>query len=369
MYDAIVIGARCAGSPTAMLLARAGYSVLAVDRTTFPSDTLSTHFVTPEGTAMLREWGLLDRVIETGCPPIPNTRMLVGTTMLPSFADADAFGICPRRTVLDTVLVGAAREAGAEVREGFSVTGLTFDGDTVTGIRGRGSDGVEVTEEARIVIGADGKNAWVATAVGAPEYNVQAGSTCGYYSYWSGIESDGSAELFITGGRGVFVFPTHDGQVCIALERPAGEFGEWRKDIEGYMLRSLEVASPELAARVRAGKREEHFRGFTSPPSLYRKPFGPGWALAGDAGFYKDPIMGQGITDAFRDANLLSTALIAAWRGEQPLDEALAAFETQRNTATAIIYQITNLLASKLDPPMELAMMMQGGRPQQGAPA
>jgi 2-polyprenyl-6-methoxyphenol hydroxylase-like FAD-dependent oxidoreductase len=352
-----------------MLLARAGHSVLVVDRATFPSDTLSTHFVTPDGTARLRDWGLLDRIIATGCPPIPKTRMRIGVTDMPSIARPEAFGICPRRTVLDNVLIGAAREAGAEVREGFAVTALTFDGHTVTGVRGHGSDGVEVTESARIVIGADGKNAWVARAVGAPEYNQAEGATCGYYSYWSGVENDGSAELFVIDGRGIFLFPTHDGLVCIAMERPAAEFAVWKKDIDGYMLARMDEAVPEFAARVRAGKREEHFRGFTSPPSLYRKPFGPGWALAGDAGFYKDPILGQGITDAFQDAGALSTALISAWRGDQPIEEALAGYETQRNAATAITYQLTNLLAARLDPPAEVAMMMQMGMRPQAQPA
>lgn len=122
-YDAIVVGARCAGSPTAMLLARKGYRVLVVDRATFPSDTISTHVVHPLGVAALASWGLLDRLAATGCPPIHTYAFDFGPFTLsgaPGTAEAPV-AYCPRRTVLDKLLVDAAVAAGAEVREGFTV--------------------------------------------------------------------------------------------------------------------------------------------------------------------------------------------------------------------------------------------------------
>jgi 2-polyprenyl-6-methoxyphenol hydroxylase-like FAD-dependent oxidoreductase len=365
MHDAIVVGARCAGSPIAMLLAREGYDVLVVDRATFPSDTMSTHYLVPEGTAMLQGWGLYDRVLAAGTPIITSMRMQMGETVMPIPADAPT-ALCPRRTVLDKFLVDAAVEAGAEVREAFSVRELVFDGDCVTGIRGHGRDGVEVTETAKIVIGADGKNSVVAKAVNATEYQAVPGTTCGYYSYWSGVPYDG-AEVTVRDGHAVFLFPTNDGQVCIGMERPASEFGEWKKDIEGYLLAQIAIVSPSLAKRLKGAKREESFQGMTSIPSFYRKPFGPGWALVGDAGFHKDPVLGQGITDAFRDANLLSSALIEAWSGRQDLDAALAGYEAQRNALTAMMYQITNLIAADLNPTPQLQMMMSMGMQAQSA--
>src|SRR3954466_374757 len=128
-YDAIVVGARCAGSPTAMLLARKGYRVLAVDRATFPSDTVSSHVLHPMGAAALARWGLLDRLAATGCPPIHTYAFDFGPFTLagsPGTGEAPV-GYCVRRTVLDKLLVDAAAEAGAEVREGFTVDELVIE--------------------------------------------------------------------------------------------------------------------------------------------------------------------------------------------------------------------------------------------------
>src|SRR3954453_12998460 len=150
-YDAIVVGARCAGSPTAMLLASKGYKVLVVDRAAFPSDTLSTHIVHPPGVSALERWGLLDRLVATGCPPLDTYRFDFGPFTIegaPGTADSPV-GYCPRRTVLDKLLVDAASEAGAEVREEFTVEEVVTEGGRVTGIRGHDKGGASVTELAR----------------------------------------------------------------------------------------------------------------------------------------------------------------------------------------------------------------------------
>ena len=172
-YDVIVVGARCAGSPTAMLLARKGYRVLAVDRATFPSDTVSTHLVHPPGVAALDRWGLLDRLVVTGCPPIDTYATDFGPftiTGAPGEGDAPV-AYAPRRTVLDKILVDAAAEAGVEIRESFTVEGLVFEDGRAVGIRGHAKGGRTVTERARVVVGADGRYSLVADAVGAKEYN------------------------------------------------------------------------------------------------------------------------------------------------------------------------------------------------------
>src|SRR5258708_18309551 len=168
-YDVIVVGARCAGSPTAMLLARKGYRVLVVDRATFPSDTISTHVVHPRAVAAVARWGLLDRLAATGCPPIHTYAFDFGPFAIsgsPGTADAPV-AYCARRTVLDKLLVDAASEAGAEVREGFTVDEILIEDDRVVGINGRAKDGQRVAERAQVVIGADGRFSMLAQAVRA----------------------------------------------------------------------------------------------------------------------------------------------------------------------------------------------------------
>ena len=181
-YDAIVVGARCAGSPTAMLLARKGYKVLVVDRARFPSDTLSTHILHPPGVASLRRWGLLDRVVVTGCPPIHTYAVDFGPFTISGApgTDEDPVAYAPRRTVLDKLLVDATVEAGAEVREGFTVSEVVVDDGRVTGVRGHRGDGRTVTERARVVVGADGRHSLVARAVRPEQYHEKPRLLAGY---------------------------------------------------------------------------------------------------------------------------------------------------------------------------------------------
>ena len=356
MYDAIIVGARCAGSPTGMLLARNGHKVLVVDKATFPSDTLSTHFLTSEGVKSLAEWGLLDRVMATGCPAITDMSINWGGMRMPSIADPAHWPICPRRTILDAILVEAAREAGAEVREGFSFDDVIVENGTVVGIVGHSRDGLRTEERATIVIGADGSHSRVAEKVAAPEYNVFPSATCGYYSYWSEFEGPGT-EVYIQDGFGIFSFKTHDGLTCAGFEWPKSAFESARKDVDGAVMATFEKV-PGMAERARKAKRVDKFYGLAGQDSYYRKPYGPGWALAGDSGYLKDPLMGQGITDAFRDAAALSAAIDAGLAGRQPMLEALESYEKTRNEATAMIYQITNLLTGELNPSPEFVQML-----------
>jgi len=188
-YDAIVVGARCAGSPTAMLLARKGYKVLVVDRARFPSDTVSTHIVHPPGVSALRRWGLLDRLVATGCPPIDTYALDFGPFTISGAPGTEEAPVAyaPRRTVLDKLLVDAASEAGVEVREGFTVEEVVLEDGRVTGVRGRGRDGGTVTEHAPVVVGADGRHSLVARAVKPEQYHEKPQLLCGYYTYWSGL--------------------------------------------------------------------------------------------------------------------------------------------------------------------------------------
>src|SRR3954462_6628787 len=193
-YDTVVVGARCAGAPTAMLLARKGYRVLLVDKATFPSDTMSTHLVHPPGVAALERWGLLERLQDSGCPPVETYSFDFGPLTIagtPQPVDGIAHGYCPRRTILDQLLVDAAVEAGAELREGFNVDEIVAADGAVTGIRGHAKGAAPVTERARVVIGADGRHSLMAKTVQPEQYEERPSHLAMYYAYWSGLPADG----------------------------------------------------------------------------------------------------------------------------------------------------------------------------------
>jgi 2-polyprenyl-6-methoxyphenol hydroxylase-like FAD-dependent oxidoreductase len=276
MYDAIVVGARVAGSPTAMLLARKGYRVLLVDQASFPSDTISTHHIHRAGLATASRWGLLPRLEATG-PKIRRWTFDVGPFALvgnPLPADGIDFDLCPRRTVLDKALLDAAAEGGVEVRESFAVHRILGDGELVRGIEGQTAGGTLVRERARIVVGADGRRSRVARLVNAPSYNVRPALTFGYYSYWSGVDLEG-VELYPREGSGVVAEQTNDGLVYVAIGWSRDRFHEVRADIEGHLLHTLEANAPGLAERVRAGTRVAPFKG-AEFPFFFRQPYGPG---------------------------------------------------------------------------------------------
>lgn len=354
MYDAIVVGARCAGSPTAMLLARKGYQVLLLDKTGFPSDTLSVHYVHQPGVAQLKRWGLLEMVVASNCPAVVRQVVDFGPFALagsPAPVDGVAEAYAPRRTVLDKILVEAAVAAGAEVREHFSVKELVTDGERVVGIRGRTLGGALVTERAPIVIGADGLHSLIARHAQAATYNERPAFTCAYYTYWSDVPIEG-AELYPRPDRMIIAAPTNDGQTMTIVYWPNAAFHHVRSDIEGHFMQALDLV-PSLAERVRSGKRSERFRGTADLPNFYRKPYGPGWALVGDAGYHKDPITAQGMSDAFRDAELLAEALDAGFAGRRSIEDALAEYERQRNLATLPLYELTCQFASFAPPSVE----------------
>jgi 2-polyprenyl-6-methoxyphenol hydroxylase-like FAD-dependent oxidoreductase len=357
-YDAIVVGARCAGSPTAMLLARKGYKVLVVDRARFPSDTVSTHLLHPPGVAALRGWGLLERLTTTGCPPIDTYSFDFGPFTISGFPGTGeapvAYG--PRRTVLDQLLVEAAAEAGAEVREGFTVQEVVVDDGHVTGVRGHGSDGRTVTEHARVVVGADGRHSLVARAVQPEQYHDKPQLLCGYYSYWSGLPMDGRFENYIRPDRAFAAWPTHDDLTLVIGGWPFAEFEANKGDIEGNYLKMLELAPP-FAERVHAAKREGRFVG-TAVPNFFRKPYGPGWALVGDAGYNKDFITAQGMHDAFRDAELCATALDQTFSDGIPFDAAMERYQSIRDEHVLPMYEFTTQLATLEPPPPELQQLL-----------
>ncbi len=359
MYDAIIVGARCAGAATGLLLARQGYRVLLVDRTGFPSDTMSTHGLHIPAVAALQRWGLLDAVIAAGTPPISRFTFDTGYFALhgtPPPVDGVTVEYAPRRKVLDNILVEAAVAAGVELREHTTVRDLTWEGDRITGIRSHSKGGTPTEDQAHIVIGADGRSSLVARTVQAPAYNERPAQTCFYYTYWSGMPLDGTT-VYMRPARGLTAFNTNDGLVGIAVQWPHAEFQAVRADIEGHYMAALDLV-PDLAARVRGAEQAERFVGTGDLATYFRKPYGPGWALVGDAGHYLDPMTAHGISDAFRDAELLTSALHAGLSGVQPLDEALAGYEGARNEAAMPIHELTAQLAALEPPPPEMQQLL-----------
>ena len=357
-YDVIVVGARCAGSPTAMLLARKGYKVLLLDRARFPSDTVSTHVVHPLAAAALARWGLIDRLTATGCPLIDTYAFDFGPfTIEGSPATNPApLAFCPRRTVLDKLLIDAAAEAGAEVREGFAVEEVLMEGDAVVGVRGS-SNGRSAAEHARLVIGADGRTSVVAQTVSAERYEERPPLLAIYYGYWSGLPMRGRFETYIRPHRGFAAAETHAGLTMIVGGWPQAEFAAGIKsDIEGNFDQLLALA-PEFAARLRDAKRETRLAGAVTP-NFFRKPYGPGWALVGDAGYLKDPITAQGILDAFRDAERCATAADEALSGRRAFDAAMSDYQRDRDAAARPMYDFTYMLAALEPPPPDLARLL-----------
>jgi 2-polyprenyl-6-methoxyphenol hydroxylase-like FAD-dependent oxidoreductase len=353
-FDAIVVGARCAGSPTAMLLARKGYRVLAVDLASFPSDTVSTHILHPLGVEAMSRWGLLDRLTATGCPPIHTYAFDFGPFTLagvPGRADAPV-AYCPRRPILDKLLVDAAAQSGAEVREDFAVEEVLVEDGRAVGIRGRAKHGGSIAERAQVVVGADGRQSFVAQAVRPEQYDEKPPLLAGYYSYWSGLPMEGRFETYIRDRRGFAAAPTHDDLTMIIVGWPYAELEENRKDIEGNYLKAIDLA-PAFADRVRRAKREARFAG-AAVPNYFRKPYGPGWALVGDAGYNRDFITGQGIMDAFHDAELCVAALDKAFSGTQPFDEAMSEYQRTRDARVKAMYDFTCQLSPLEPPPPEM---------------
>ncbi|MEO8276235.1 MAG: NAD(P)/FAD-dependent oxidoreductase [Thermoanaerobaculia bacterium] len=356
-YDVIVVGARCAGSPTAMLLARQGFRVLLVDRATFPSDTVSTHVVQPLAAAALARWGLLDRLVATGCPPIDRYAYDFGSFTIagsPGTAESPV-AYCPRRTFLDKLLLDAAVEAGVEVREGFVVEEILQENGRVVGIRGKSRRGEWIDERAAIVVGADGRSSRVAAAVQPAKYHERPPLLASYYSYWSGLPMMGRFETYIRPRRGAAMVETHQGLTLVIAGWPYAEFEEKKHDVEGNFL-AVTALVPQVADRLGRAKRESKFFGATVP-NYFRKPFGPGWVLVGDAGYIKDPITAQGIYNSWTDAERWSVAIGAALTGARTFDDAMAEAQRDRDSAALPMYELTCQLATLEPPPLAVQLI------------
>ncbi|OIK05274.1 NAD(P)/FAD-dependent oxidoreductase [Streptomyces monashensis] len=328
MYDVIVIGARCAGSPTAMLFARQGYRVLLLEKARFPQDTLSSHYIHQQGVALLHRWGLLDRLREAGCRPITRQSYEAPGVRIEGFSlpiDGLRTTYAPRRYVLDPILADGAVAAGVEFRESCAVNDLVFEGDRVVGVRYTTPGGTEATDRARLVVGADGMRSLVARKAGARNVIEHPRMTCTYYSYWSGVPAH--FELYERPGRWIGVLPTNDDLTLLMTYFPQADFGEIRTAVEPAYLEAFRTTAPELWERMRAGRREEQLYGTGHQENYFRKAYGPGWVLVGDAVNHKDSITARGITEAFVQAQSLTDRIGERLHDDDALRAALRRYE------------------------------------------
>jgi flavin-dependent dehydrogenase len=325
-----------------MLLARAGLRVLLVDRAKAGSDTLSTHALMRGGVLQLHRWGVLDEIVGAGTPPVhtvvfdyPGERVPIAIKPSPGVEALYA----PRRTLLDRVLADAALDAGAEVRFGVTVTDLVQNGSAVVGVTGRDEDH-EFRANAELVVGADGSRSSVARLARAPTTKAGANANAVIYGYWESVDAAGY-EWFYRPGFAAGVIPTNDGRTLVFSAVPPERFrAQATGHLEGAFKASLGAHAPELLERLGGGERVERFHGFKGAAGFMRRPWGPGWALVGDAAYYKDPITVHGITDALRDAELLALAVIEGG------NTALARYESERDRVSHELFDVTDKIAS-----------------------
>jgi flavin-dependent dehydrogenase len=347
MFDAIVVGARCAGAPTAMLLARAGYRVLLLDKGQTGTDTLSTHLLHQPGVAALARWGLLDEVRATGCPALENVVYEIADIRLEGCArgvDGQRAGYAPRRYVLDAILARAAVAAGVELREDCRVTGLLRDAaGRVTGVEGRHGE-VPFTERAPLVVGADGMRSTVARLAGAPLTVADPLLTCAYYTYFEGVPAD--LELYEAPGSWTAAVPTNDGLTLVLAYFPQPRFTEVRTDAMRHYREHVRTTAPALHERLGGREPAERLRGTGDQQNYFRQAAGPGWALVGDAGHHKDSITARGISDAFLQAESLVRHVAGKLTGDPAqLDLALREFGSERDETLTPGYEATLAVA------------------------
>jgi menaquinone-9 beta-reductase len=344
-YDAIVIGGSVSGAPTAMLLARKGYRVLLVEKSIFPRDTNSTHFIWPRGMSYLNRWGLADGILEstpyykdmeiviegislTGSVPLADLKQRFLT--LHGNDDGVIQYYCgPRRYFLDEYLLNASKKSGVNVREGVAFERTIIENNKVIGVVAKGPDGLEFQVNAKIVIGADGRFSRFAKDVGAKTKNHRELSTFAYYGYFSGINRE-ELSIHKKGRLGTAIYPTMNKTQMALVYGPTAWWDDFKKDTEKNFLDIFHFCAPDVAKLIENAKRTENFKACGTMPAFQRELFGPGWALVGDAGSFKDQVTAMGITHSFRDAELITSFLDHALSGEIRMEEALSKYQEIR---------------------------------------
>ncbi|MFE3542625.1 NAD(P)/FAD-dependent oxidoreductase [Nocardia sp. NPDC059177] len=348
--DVVVVGARCAGSATALTLAAAGRRVIVLDAAALPSDTLSTHLLWPAGVAELQRLGVLAEVAALGAPRLTHAYAEgagfgIGSVFPP--VDGIDYAMCVRRTGLDGVLVRAAIAAGADVRQRCRVESVVFDGNRCAGVRYTDSAGAVTEIRAALVVGADGRRSTVARAVGAddPFLTVPSGRDC-YFAYWrdtADAQRHIAAQWRVGADLGT-AFPCDDGLVLSLVQPPRAEGKLGPGEAERRYTAAVQRI-PALADRLHGCERVGRVRSAVGIASYFRRSTGPGWALPGDAGHFKDPVTAQGIRDALHYGRRLAESVAGVLDDPAVLDLALARWERTRVIECRDIFHWTNRLA------------------------
>ncbi len=312
-YDAIVVGGRCAGAALATYLARDGASVLVLEADPLGTDqVLSTHTIHPPGMDVLDELGVGDSVRRKS-PPARTLRLQVEDVHVDVQPPEGRDECCPRRHRLDGLLQSAARKAGAELIERTRVTELIREADRVVGVRAE-QHGVSLEFRGRWIVGADGRHSTVARLAGAEEYLGYDWPRGGYWAYWRpppvwhGEEYPYDFLLRFSGTARRLIFATDDGELLLGTMPPLDTARGWRGDHESGYLEDLR-SDPVFEPLVAGGKRASNVVGTVSERFFFRRSAGPGWALVGDAGHHKDPLIGWGISEALVQGKRLAGAL------------------------------------------------------------
>jgi flavin-dependent dehydrogenase len=348
-FDVVVVGARCAGSPLAALLAGQGLKVALVERVTFPRDTLSTHVFEAPATAFLDRLGVTDKIRATGTyfttrtqARIQDVEFSVPWPLLPG----DLGGaVSVRRFVLDPILVDAAADAGAEVLMAANVTGVVEERGRVAGVRVV-HDAAERLLKARLVVGADGRNSTVAGLVGARKYNVTLNQRLFYYTYFENAQPGADPPIIFHrwDDRFVVAQPCDGGLYQVGIVPELRELPRFRGNLEGSFMEHALSCAP-VAEVIAGARRVAKFRGILRFDGFFREASGPGWVLAGDAGHFKDPSPARGIADAFLQADTLAPAIVAGLDGSgEGLDPAMARWGRWRDREFAQHYWFAHQL-------------------------
>lgn len=350
-YDVVVVGGRVAGASTALLLARAGARVALVERAAHGTDTVSTHGLMRAGVLQLSRWALLDDLINAGTPHIRQTTFhyadgqSVPVAIRPS-AGVDAL-YAPRRYLLDRIVVDAAAEAGAHIRHETTVTELLRDDDgQVGGVRVQDRSGQTAELRTPLTVGADGIRSIVAAQAGAAFVRRGRSASAVLYRYYADAHPTGYEWAY---GRntGAGFLPTNDGLTCVFVSSTPARLRALRRDGTKHAFTTLlAAAAPLLAERLDSARPVGRMHGWRGTPGFVRQSWGPGWALVGDAGYFKDPITTHGMTNALRDAELLCAEILVSLTGVTPAPVALARYQALRNRLSRQLFDATEAVAS-----------------------
>ncbi|MGD9998231.1 MAG: NAD(P)/FAD-dependent oxidoreductase [Ilumatobacteraceae bacterium] len=345
-YDVIVVGARVAGAATAMLLARAGLRVVVLDHAAPGSDALSTHALMRAGVLQLSRWGLLKDIVAAGTPPVRRTTFQYGgeriVISIKPTVGVDAL-YAPRRTLLDPLIVRAAEEAGAAVHHRTSVIGLIRRDGRVIGVRATTVDGSMIELRAPLVVGADGIRSSVASLTGAAVVRSGTSTSATTYGYFHGLETDGYEWNFEPDACSG-VIPTNDGAACVFVGATPARIG---RGGVGLIHEIIAESAPELSERLARATPPAGARTWAGQPGFVRRAWGPGWALVGDAGYFKDPLSAHGLTDALRDAELVARAVTSGFGRQAVLDTALAEYESLRDRLSLPLFDVVERIAAQ----------------------